>query len=75
MFSRCSLDVPRMFAGFFQDVFRVIFDDPQLFNDPQLFDDQLEVWTLMIQKSLEAPKKVGVLYFSFAPQIDRFPSF
>ena len=24
MFSRCSLDVLRMFAGFFQDVFRML---------------------------------------------------
>ena len=27
MFSGCSLDVPRMFAGFFQDVVRMEFDD------------------------------------------------
>ena len=28
------------------------FNDLQLLDDPQLFDDQLEVWTLIIQKSI-----------------------
>ena len=88
MFSRGSLYVPKMFAGFFQNVFRMLrwvlwawwnlmiisnestdfndpkeLDDPQLFDDPsylmipshsmipRLFDGQLEVWTLIIQKS------------------------
>ena len=31
------------------------FNDPQLFDDPQLFHDQLEVWTLIIQKSSVIP--------------------
>ena len=55
MFSRCSLDVLRMFAGFFQDIFPMLqwvlwnlmiisnesvdFNDPKEFDDPQLFDD------------------------------------
>ena len=36
-------------------------DEPQLFNDPQLFDDQLEVWTLKIQKSTVIPPSLMVL--------------
>jgi len=52
MFSRCSLDVLRMFAGFFQDVFRmlrwvlwarrnlrIILNEGMDFNDPKEFDD------------------------------------
>ena len=52
MFSRCSLDVPRMFAGFFQDVFRmllwvlwawwnlmIISNEGMDFNDPKELDD------------------------------------
>ena len=52
MFSRCSLDVLRMFAGFFQDVFRmlrwvlwawwnlmIISNESMDFNDPKEFDD------------------------------------
>ena len=30
-------------------------DDPQLFDDPHLFEDQLETWTLIIQKSAVIP--------------------
>ena len=30
---------------------QLLFDDPQVFDDPQLFVDQLEVWTLIIEKS------------------------
>ena len=37
-------------------------DDPQPFDDPQLFDDQLEVWTLIIQKSTEIPPSLMVLF-------------
>ena len=36
-------------------------DDPQLFHDPQLFDDQLEVWTLIIEKSTVIPPSLMVL--------------
>ena len=52
MFSRCSLDVPRMFAGFFQDVFRmirwilwawwnvmIISNESMDFNDPKELND------------------------------------
>ena len=38
-----------------------LFDDPQVFNDPQLFDDQLEVWTLIIEKSTVIPPSLMVL--------------
>ena len=34
----------------------------QLFEDPQLFDDQLEVWTLTIQKSTVIPQSLMVLF-------------
>ena len=43
-------------------------DDPQLFDDPsysmipQLFDDQLEAWTLIIQKSMVIPPSARVLF-------------
>ena len=43
-------------------------DDPQLFDDPsysmipQLFDDQLEVWTLIIQKSTVIPPSLMFLF-------------
>ena len=40
-----------------------LFDDPKLFDDPQLFDDQLEVWTLIIQKSTVIPPSRMVLFF------------
>ena len=52
MFSRCSLDVPKMFAGFFQDVFRmlwwvfwawwnliIISIESMEFNDPKELND------------------------------------
>ena len=52
MFSRCSLDVPRMFAGFFQDAFRmlrwvllawwnlmIISNESMDLNDPKELDD------------------------------------
>ena len=39
----------------------VDFNDPKEFNDPQLFDDQLEVWTLIIQKSTMIPPSPMVL--------------
>ena len=38
------------------------FDDPQLFDERQLFDDQLEVWTLIIQKSTVIPPSPMVLF-------------
>ena len=37
-------------------------DDPKLFDDPQLFYDQLEVWTLIIQKSTVIPPSLMVLF-------------
>ena len=37
-------------------------DDPQLFDDPQVFHDQLEVWTLIIQKSSVIPPSLMVLF-------------
>ena len=51
MFCRCSLDVLRMFAGFFQDVFRMLrwvswawwnvhFNDSKELDDPWLFHVQ-----------------------------------
>ena len=36
--------------------------DPKELNDPQLFDDQLEVWTLIIQKSTVIPSSPMVLF-------------
>ena len=50
---------------------RQLFDDPQLLEDPQLldgsqpFDDQLEVWTLIIQKSTVISPSLMVLSFYF----------
>ena len=47
------------------------FNDPQLFDDPKLFDDlhlfydQLEVWTLIIQKSTVIPSSPMVLCFIY----------
>ena len=38
------------------------FNDPKEFDDPQLFNDQLEVWTLIIQKSTVIPPSVMVLF-------------
>ena len=38
------------------------FNDPKEYNDPQLFDDQLEVWTLIIQKSTVIPSSPMVLF-------------
>ena len=37
-------------------------DDPQVFDDPQLFDEQLEVWTLIIEKSTVIPPSLMVLF-------------
>ena len=48
----------------------MLFDDPQvfvdiqLFDDPQPFDDQLEVWTLLIEKSTVIPPSLMVLFKS-----------
>ena len=39
-----------------------LFNDPQPFDDPQLSDDQLEVWTLIIQKSTVIPSSPMVLF-------------
>ena len=39
------------------------FGDPQLFDDPQLFNYQLEVWTLIIDKSTVIPQSLMVLFF------------
>ena len=39
-----------------------LFDDPQPFDVPQLFYDQLEVWTLIIQKSMVIPSSPMVLF-------------
>ena len=39
-----------------------VFDDPQLFDDPRLFDDQLEVWTLINEKSTVIPPSLMVLF-------------
>ena len=98
MFSRCSLDVLRIFPGCFQDapmglVGLVVFVDhlkwkyglqwskgtrwspaiqwSQLFDDPQLFNDQLEVWTLIIQKCTVIPPSLMVLFF-FLPMFNLF---
>ena len=37
-------------------------NDPKELDDPQLFDDQLEVWTLIIQKSMVIPSSPMVLF-------------
>ena len=39
------------------------FKDPKELDDPKLFDDQLEVWTLIIQKSTVIPPSLMVLFF------------
>ena len=52
MFKMCS-DVLRCFQ-MIADVFgneSMDFNGPKAFDHPQLFDDQLEVWTLINQKS------------------------
>ena len=41
-----------------------LFDDPKPFDDPQLFDNQLEVWTLTIQKSTVIPPSLMVLFIA-----------
>ena len=38
------------------------FNDPKELDDPQLFDDQLEVWTLIIQKSTVISPSLMVLF-------------
>ena len=43
---------------------RMDFNDPKELDDPQLFDDQLEVWTLIIQKSTVIPPSLIVLFYS-----------
>ena len=45
----------------FDDPSSCYIDDPQVFDDPQLFDDQLEVWTLIIEKSTVIPPSLMVL--------------
>ena len=77
MFSRCSQDLQDL-PGCFQDAPMGIvgwwnlmiisnesmhFNDPKDFDDPQLFDDQLEVWTLIIQKSTVIPASPMVLFY------------
>ena len=37
------------------------FNGPKESDDPQLFDDQLEVWTLIIEKSTVIPPSLMVL--------------
>ena len=39
------------------------FKDPKESDDPQLFDDQLEVWTLIIEKCTVIPPSLMVLFF------------
>ena len=39
-------------------------NEPQLFDDPQRFDIQLEVWTLIIQKSSVIPPSSIVLFWT-----------
>ena len=34
------------------------------FDDPQIFDDQLEVWTLIMEKSTVIPPSLMVLFIS-----------
>ena len=64
MFFRCSLDVPRMFAGFFQDVLvlrwflwarwnlMIISNESMDFNDPKEFDDPRYSMTPVIRWTL-----------------------
>ena len=40
----------------------IISNESMDFNDPQLFGDQLEVWTLIIQKSTVIPPSLMVLF-------------
>ena len=68
-----------MFPGWLQGFFRMIISNErskgtrwsptirwsQLFDDPQLFDDQLEVLTLIIQKSTVIPSSPMVLFFYY----------
>ena len=41
-------------------------NDPKELDDPQLFDDQLEVWTLIIQKSTVIHPSLIVLFLGGA---------
>ena len=51
-----ELDDPQLFND------PLLFDDPQIFDDPQLYNNQLEVWTLTIQKSTVIPPSLMVLF-------------
>ena len=79
MFSICSLDVPRMFVGFFHDVFRmlrwvlwawwnlmIISNESMDFNDPKELDDP------QLFESTVIPPSLIVL---FSLQCDHIPLF
>ena len=67
IFPGCFQDAPKGLVGLVDSNDPKDLDDPQLFDDPsysmipQLFDDQLEVWTLIIQKSTVIPPSLIVL--------------
>ena len=50
-------------------------DDPQPFDDPQLFDDQLEVWTLINQKSTVIPPSLMVLFIIWSMMMRKWWKF
>ena len=57
----------------------IISNESMDFNDPQLFGDQLEVWTLIIQKSTVIPSSLMVLFLVeralFVAILDLFVAF
>ena len=55
MFSRCSLDVPRMFAGFFQDVFRMLRCVLWAWWNLMIISNESMEFILMIQRNSMIP--------------------
>ena len=66
MFSGCFQDAPMGIVGWWNLMIisneRMDFNGPKELDDPQLFDGQLEVWTLIIQKSTVIPPSLMVLF-------------
>ena len=66
MFSRCSLDVLRMFAGFFQDVFRML----QKQRQRQLRYDQINLQDVFKRKRVWSAWLILVLEVEITPRVD-----
>ena len=50
------------------------FNGPKEFDDPQLFNDQIEVWTLIIQKSTVMVLLLLYYYITWMIILDRLPN-